>query len=89
MPAQFVHLRVHTEYSLVNGLVRIKPLAKKLLELQMPAVAITDQSNLCALVKFYKAVRGVGINEIRVNFSGRHHLHPQVCDDIIAKQDSA
>ena len=64
MSAKFVHLKVHTEYSLTNGLVRIKPLIAKVLENQMPAVAITDQSNLCALVKFYKATRGGGIKPI-------------------------
>ncbi len=64
MPARFIHLKVHTEYSLTNGLVRIKPLISKVLENRMPAVAITDQSNLCALVKFYKATRGAGIKPI-------------------------
>ena len=60
----FVHLKVHTDYSLVDGLVRIKPLMKRLLALEMPAVAITDQSNLFALVKFYKAAQGAGIKPI-------------------------
>ncbi len=61
---RFVHLKVHTEYSLINGLTRIKPLVKQLCAENMPAVAITDQSNLCALVKFYKATRGAGIKPI-------------------------
>ncbi len=64
MSAEFVHLKVHTEFSLNNGLVRIKPLSGKLAQMAMPAVAITDQSNLCALVKFYKAVRGAGVKPI-------------------------
>ena len=51
MPAKFVHLKLHTEFSLTNGLVRIKPLIKQLVDEEFPAVAITDQSNLCALVK--------------------------------------
>ena len=55
MSASFVHLRMHTEYSLVDGLVRVKPLVKALTGLNMPAVAVTDQNNLCSLVKFYKA----------------------------------
>lgn len=63
-PPQFVHLRVHTEFSLVNGMVRIKPLAKYIEETETPAIAITDQSNLCAYVKFYKAIRGVGAKPI-------------------------
>ncbi|MFT7374395.1 MAG: DNA polymerase-3 subunit alpha, partial [Oleiphilaceae bacterium] len=64
MPAKFIHLRVHTEFSLSKGLIRIKPLVKKLVADQIPAIAITDQSNLCAAVKFYKAVRGSGIKPI-------------------------
>ncbi len=60
----FIHLKVHTDYSLVDGLVRIKPLMKRLVALEMPAVAITDQSNLFALVKFYKAAQGAGIKPI-------------------------
>lgn len=64
MSTAFVHLKIHTEYSLTNGLLRIKPLVKKVQAAQMPAIAITDQSNLCALVKFYGAVRGAGIKPI-------------------------
>ncbi|KZZ43828.1 DNA polymerase III subunit alpha [Oleiphilus sp. HI0118] len=63
-PSQFIHLRVHTEFSLVNGLVRIKALAGKVSENAIPAIAITDQSNLCAYVKFFKAVRGAGAKPI-------------------------
>jgi DNA polymerase III subunit alpha len=54
MQPTFIHLRIHTEFSLIDGLVKIKPLVKKLTELQMPAVAITDHVNLFGLVKMYK-----------------------------------
>ncbi|ANH96878.1 DNA polymerase III, alpha subunit [Pseudomonas koreensis] len=64
MPASFVHLRLHTEYSLVDGLVRIKPLVKALTGMNMPAVAVTDQNNMCSLVKFYKNAMGAGIKPI-------------------------
>ena len=64
MSVPFVHLRVHSEFSLVDGLVRIKPLAKALAGMNMPAVAITDQSNMCSLVKFYKTAMGAGIKPI-------------------------
>jgi len=64
MPASFVHLRLHTEFSLVDGLVRIKPLVKALNGMGMPAVAVTDQSNMCSLVKFYKTAMGGGIKPI-------------------------
>jgi DNA polymerase-3 subunit alpha len=60
----FVHLRLHTEYSLVDGLVDVKPLVKRCAALGMPAVAVTDQSNLFALVKFYKAAMDAGIKPV-------------------------
>jgi len=52
MQPEFIHLRLHSEYSLVDGVVKIKPLINALTELGMPAVAITDQSNLFSLVNF-------------------------------------
>jgi DNA polymerase-3 subunit alpha len=64
MQPTFVHLRVHTEYSLVDGLVRVKPLMKTAAGKGMPAVALTDQSNLFAMVQFYKAALGAGIKPI-------------------------
>jgi len=64
MPAEFVHLHVHSEYSLVDGVARIKPLVKRVAELDMPAVALTDQSNMFALVRFYKAAMAAGIKPI-------------------------
>ncbi len=60
----FVHLRVHSEYSLVDSVVRIKPLMKALTERDMPAVAITDESNLFAMVKAYRAAANAGIKLI-------------------------
>src|SRR3990167_1387948 len=50
----FVHLKVHTEYSIVDGMVRIDELMDRVAEYTMPAVAITDRINLFGLVKFYK-----------------------------------
>ena len=64
MTASFVHLRLHTEFSLVDGLVRVKPLIKAVAGAGMPAVAVTDMSNMCSLVKFYKAAMGGGIKPI-------------------------
>jgi DNA polymerase III alpha subunit len=64
MTAPFVHLRLHTEYSLVDGLIRIKSLVKQVVAAGMPAVAVTDMSNLFALIKFYKAALGAGIKPI-------------------------
>jgi len=64
MPAEFVHLHVHSEYSLVDGVARIKPLVKRVAELDMPAVALTDQSNMFALVRFYKAAMAAGVKPL-------------------------
>tara|TARA_R110002110_G_scaffold415765_3_gene655277 strand:- start:40279 stop:43767 length:3489 start_codon:yes stop_codon:yes gene_type:complete len=61
---EFVHLRLHTEYSLVDGLVRVKPLVNRVAELGMPAVAVTDVSNFYALVKVYKAAFAAGVQPI-------------------------
>ena len=64
MPAPFVHLHLHTEYSLVDGTVRIDRMVEKAAELGMPAIAVTDQHNLFALVKFYLAAEKAGIKPI-------------------------
>ncbi|MEP5765346.1 MAG: DNA polymerase III subunit alpha [Halieaceae bacterium] len=60
----FVHLRLHTEYSLLDSLVRIKPLVQRVAELGMPAVAVTDHSNFYGLVKFYKAAIASGVKPL-------------------------
>ncbi|PVY69615.1 DNA polymerase III alpha subunit [Tamilnaduibacter salinus] len=64
MSSRFVHLRVHSEYSLSDGLVRVKPLIKRVAELGMPAVGLTEQSNMCSLVRFYKAAMEEGVKPI-------------------------
>lgn len=64
MSAEFVHLHLHTDYSLVDGLVRIKPLVKTVASENMPAIAITDQHNFFAAVKFYTAAQQAGIKPI-------------------------
>lgn len=61
---KFIHLRNHTEYSLVDGIIRVKPLVKRAVELSMPAIAVTDQSNLFAAVKFYRAALAAGVKPI-------------------------
>lgn len=60
----FTHLRLHTEFSISDGLVTISPLLSRLKELQMPAVAITDVSNLFGLIKFYSGSVKSGIKPI-------------------------
>ncbi|MFO1393329.1 MAG: DNA polymerase III subunit alpha [Steroidobacteraceae bacterium] len=73
--ARFVHLRVHTEYSLVDGVVRVESehkdgkvvregLVDACARLGMPGVAVTDQGNLFALVKFYTAAQARGVKPL-------------------------
>lgn len=62
--SRFVHLRVHTEYSLVDGMVRIKPLMNAVVERGMNAVAVTDFCNLFAVVKTFQAALSVGVKPI-------------------------
>ncbi|MHB8846684.1 MAG: DNA polymerase III subunit alpha [Nitrospirota bacterium] len=62
--ADFVHLHLHTEYSLLDGAISIDNLIKKAVELKMPAVAVTDHGNLFSVLDFYqKALKG-GIKPI-------------------------
>lgn len=61
---RFVHLRVHTEFSLVDGLVRVNPLMKALPSRGMYAVALTDHCNLFAAVKYFKSAVAAGIKPI-------------------------
>ena len=64
MSAQFVHLHVHSEFSLVDGVARIKPLVAEVAKQGMPAIALTDQSNMFALVRFFKAAINAGVKPI-------------------------
>ena len=61
---QFIHLRLHSEYSIVDGLVRIDDVVKAAAKDNQPALAITDLANLFGMVKFYKAARGKGVKPI-------------------------
>ncbi|MDN5882481.1 MAG: DNA polymerase III subunit alpha, partial [Nitrosospira sp.] len=60
----FVHLRLHSEYSVVDGIVRIDEAVAKAVSDSMPALALADLSNLFGLVKFYREARNKGIKPI-------------------------
>ena len=64
MTQGFVHLRLHSEYSLYDSTIRVKKLIARAAELEMPALALTDQGNMYALVKFYKGCLDNGIKPI-------------------------
>jgi DNA polymerase-3 subunit alpha len=60
----FIHLRLHTEYSVADGLVRVGEAVKRARESGMPALGLSDLSNTFGWVKFYRAARGAGIKPI-------------------------
>jgi len=64
MQPKFIHLHLHSEYSVCDSLVRIKPLLQRSISLGMPAIALTDQSNFFAVIKFYKAALSLGLKPI-------------------------
>ncbi|AKC31889.1 DNA polymerase III subunit alpha [Candidatus Pantoea carbekii] len=61
---RFIHLRVHSDYSMIDGLAKTSTLVKKTASLGMPAIAITDFMNLCGLVRFYNSAHLAGIKPI-------------------------
>jgi DNA polymerase III subunit alpha len=60
----FVHLHLHTEYSLLDGSIRMKDLMKKAAEFEMPAVAVTDHGNLFGAIEFYQEAQRAGVKPI-------------------------
>ena len=60
----FVHLHLHSEFSLADSTIRVGELVKRCVELEQPAVALTDLNNLFAAVKFYRKAEGAGIKPI-------------------------
>jgi DNA polymerase-3 subunit alpha len=61
---QFVHLHLHTDYSLLDGAIQIKPLSKRVEELKMPACAMTDHGNMFGAISFYNAMKSRGVKPI-------------------------
>jgi len=64
VPPGFIHLDVHSEYSLVDSTVRLNELVARAAEFGMPAVALTDHCNIFGLVKFFKAARRAGVKPL-------------------------
>lgn len=60
----FIHLRCHSEYSVVDGMVRVDDYVQRAVKDDMPALALTDLANLFGAIKFYKAARGKGVKPI-------------------------
>ncbi|HEY7381739.1 MAG TPA: DNA polymerase III subunit alpha [Gaiella sp.] len=85
MSAPFVHLHVHSEYSILDGACRIPALAEKAARLEMPAVSLTDHGSLAGAIDLYRAARGQGVRPVigcevylvddrRVQHKGHAHL---------------
>lgn len=81
----FVHLHVHTEFSLLDGLSRISKLVKRAASLEMPALAITDHGTMFGVMDFYKECRKQGIKPI-IGVEG--YLAPRLMRDKDPKLDS-
>jgi DNA polymerase-3 subunit alpha len=63
-PAPFVHLHLHSQYSLLDGAIKIDPLFERAKALGMPAVALTDHGNLFGAAEFYETAARHGVKPI-------------------------
>lgn len=64
MADSFAHLHVHTEYSMLDGAAKLKPLFSEAARLEMPAVAMTDHGNMFGAYEFYQQSKGSGVKPI-------------------------
>ena len=79
----FTHLHLHTEYSLLDGLIRVKPLVKRLKELGMTSCAMTDHGVMYGLYEFWSECKANGIKpiigcEVYVAARSRHDKDPKL-----------
>jgi DNA polymerase III subunit alpha len=93
VPAPFVHLHVHSEYSILDGACRIPALARKASALEMPAVTLTDHGSMAGAVDLYKAAQEQGVKPVfgcevyvvddrRVQAKGYAHLTLLAADNV-------
>src|SRR5208337_3273383 len=80
MPAEFVHLHVHSQYSLLDGAVKVKDLVKRVAGAGMQAVAVTDHGNMFGAITLYKAAKEAHVQailgcELEVVGRGGHSVH--------------
>ena len=64
MPSQFVHLHLHTQYSLLDGANQIDPLVQQIKSFGQPAVAMTDHGNMFGAIEFYRKAKDAGVKPI-------------------------
>src|SRR5438132_8402837 len=90
--SSFVHLHVHSEYSILDGACRIPDLVARAAELEMPAVSLTDHGSMAGAVQLFKETRGTGVKPIigcevyvaddrRAQAKGYAHLTLLAADD--------
>ena len=79
MSVKFTHLHLHSEYSLLDGASRIKDIAKRVKELGMEAVALTDHGNMFGAIEFYNVMRKDGIKPI-IGIEAYIHNHENIED---------
>ena len=91
-PPPFVHLHVHSHYSLLDATIRIPELTQQVAELDMPAVAITDHGNLFGAIEFYRAAHAAGVKpiigcEVYLAGGGGRHLerHAWLMEEILKR----
>ncbi len=82
---KFTHLHLHTEYSLLDGANKIKPLAKKIKALGMDSVAMTDHGNMFGTIDFYNAMRAEGIKPI-IGMEAYLHNQPELGDKSVRQR---
>jgi len=82
---KFTHLHLHTEYSLLDGANKIKPLAKKIKALGMDSVAMTDHGNMFGTIDFYNAMRAEGIKPI-IGMEAYVHNQPELGDKSVRQR---
>jgi len=82
---KYTHLHLHTEYSLLDGANKIKALAKKVKELGMDSVAMTDHGNMFGAIDFYKTMRNEGIKPI-IGMEAYVHNQPDIDDKSVRQR---
>ncbi len=82
---KFTHLHLHTEYSLLDGANKIKPLAKRIKALGMDSVAMTDHGNMFGTIDFYNAMKAEGIKPI-IGMEAYLHNQPDLGDKTVRQR---